>query len=102
MIANLNGESQDLHHYGLLRFEYIIHGNGREADLTVSPLVCISSTDGAYLSKRTNEFMAWVAAADLIDNLERKLAEAVISDDGTHPPLNILRDREGPLHLADD
>lgn len=95
-----NREKQEQYQVGLLRVEYVVHGNGREATLTVFPFVCLSSTDGVFLSESANETMSWVSGEEISDTLERKLAKTVLSEGSGKSinfSLNILRDEEGPV-----
>jgi len=107
MIADLvalpsedNREKQGQYQVGLLRVEYVVHGNGREATLTVFPFVSLSSTDGVFLSESANKTMNWISGEEISDNLERKLAKTVLSErsgESINVRLNILRDEEGPV-----
>ena len=88
--ASLPYEENDV---GLLRVEYVIHDNGREATLTVFPFVCLSATEVAH------QATSWVPIDELSDPLERRLAEIVMDDDrrrDTCLNIDILRDTEGP------
>ena len=78
---------------GLLRVEYIIHGNGREATLTVFPAV-----DSACLNDRAHNTITWVSEEDLSDDLEKNLAKKVLSEQNEKCiyRFDILRDEEGP------
>lgn len=90
------GNEDELHRVGLLRVEHVIHGNGREATLTVFPCLCLSAIEEVRLDNRTNRALNWVSVEELGDDIERKLVEAVQSGECVQR-LQILRDKEGPV-----
>lgn len=90
------GNNDELHRVGLLRVEHIIHGNGREATLTVFPCLCLSAIEEVRFDNRANPAMSWVSVEELGDDIERKLVKAVQSGECVQR-LHILRDNEGPV-----
>lgn len=88
-----NRNSKERYQAGLLRVEHIVHNNGKEATLTVFPFVVLHSIRGS-----ANEAISWVSVDEIGDNLERRLADAVIGDQrrNQYLHLDILRDHEGP------
>ena len=89
---------------GLLRVEYVIHGNGREATLTVFPCVVLaskSSKNGASLDEEGRRAASkWVAAEDVADGLERSLVRAALAhQDRAHAycDMNLLRGKGGRI-----
>lgn len=93
-----NRGNEERYQVGLLRADHVIHCNAREATLTVFPFVCLCTTDEVNLRESASETVRWVSAEELCDPLERKLADAIISDQSreTYLHLDILRDNEGP------
>ena len=93
-----NRSKEDRYQVGLLRVEHVVHSNSREATLSVFPFVHLSSFDGVFLHESPIERIRWVSAEELIDPLERRLAEGVIDDQSREKCLHfILRDVEGPF-----
>lgn len=83
---------------GLLRVEHIMHGNRREATLTVFPFLCLHSTEESTSGKT----ISWVSAKHLSDDIDRKLAETILDNQIGKQYLNldILRDDEGPIKMS--
>jgi len=78
---------------GLLRVEYVIHENGREATLTVFPGLQLCS-----LTAENDTNYDWLPATELSDDLERRLATSFVNIEGKFPcELDIIRDKEGPI-----
>lgn len=82
---------------GLLRVEYIIHENGRDATLTVFPGLQLCS-----VTAKNDTTYEWLPATELSDDLERSLATSFVNTEGKFPcKLDIIRDTEEPIkHLA--
>mmetsp|Transcript_32694 Transcript_32694/g.79153 ORF Transcript_32694/g.79153 Transcript_32694/m.79153 type:complete len:469 (-) Transcript_32694:159-1565(-) len=87
-----NKNKKERYQAGLLRMEHIVHDNGKDATLTVFPFVCLRS-----VRESANEAVSWVSVNEISDNLERRLADAVIGDQrrNKYLHLDILRDHEG-------
>ncbi|KAL9181107.1 hypothetical protein ACHAXT_009912 [Thalassiosira profunda] len=93
MIESFGGTRQ--HQVRLLRVDHFIHSNGREATLTVFPVLFFDSSDKESLSGSTS----WVLVEDLSDRFERKLAQAALSlgsGENDMCNLDLLRSNEGP------
>eukprot|EP00585_Thalassiosira_rotula_P003454 CAMPEP_0196143916 /NCGR_PEP_ID=MMETSP0910-20130528/14015_1 /TAXON_ID=49265 /ORGANISM="Thalassiosira rotula, Strain GSO102" /LENGTH=432 /DNA_ID=CAMNT_0041405425 /DNA_START=221 /DNA_END=1519 /DNA_ORIENTATION=+ len=93
-------ENKKHYRVGMLRVEHVIHANGREATLTVFPVVCFSPADGVHPTGRADRALNWVSGEEIGDNLERNLAKAVLAEksgENNVCSLSILRDKEGPL-----